>query len=470
MTRRLVTAACITAVVLAPSACGGEGDKAGGGGDESGGPLTLSLAAYSEPEPEPFVAAVQRLSRGSIRIRATTRWRDGQPDYEEGTIADVRRGDVDLAIVGARVFDLLGTTSFQGVLAPFLVDSLALESRVLRSPLANRMLAGVAHAGVVGLGVLPGALRRPIGFRRRTISAGDFRGAVVGVRRSALIDRTYRALGAQPLVTLFRDLGAIDATDYTVTSLDFAHYDESAQTIGANVALWPHVLVVIANRDTYADLGPKRRALLRRAVREAFAPTFEEVERNEDAALGAVCRRGKAVLVSASPAQRAELRGAVEPIYDALRRDELARDVIAAIEQMRGASAPEELRCPHVAAPEQGSAAPVDGTWRWSVTEAELLAAGDTPSGADRNTGRWQLVLDKGRYEARNLDTGDAFTGGYDLVGDRLVAHGEGAGATDPATWYRWSLFRGRLRLAPVVGSPMPAAPIVVVKPMTRAA
>ena len=186
MTRRLVTAACISAVVASASACAAAATRRAA--RRSADPRVLTLAAYAQPEPDDFVAAVQRLSGGSLRIKATTLWRDGQPDYEEATVADVRRGDVDLAIVAARAFDLVGTTSFHAVLAPFLVDSLELEGRVLESPLAERMLAGVEEAGVVGLGVLPGALRRPVGFRRATLTADDFDGAVVGVRPSEIVD------------------------------------------------------------------------------------------------------------------------------------------------------------------------------------------------------------------------------------------------------------------------------------------
>ena len=108
----------------------------------------------------------------------------------------------------------------------------------------------------------------------------------------------------------------------------------------------------------------------------------------------------------------------------------------------------------------------VDGTWEWSVTRTELLAAGDTPAGAGRLAGHWRLVFRKGRFELRNLDSGDVVTGDFRVVGDRLVAHLDGARPTDPALQYTWSIFRGRLKLGPVEGSPVAAQ--VVAKPLTR--
>ena len=465
MTRRLVTAACITAVVTSAAACGGGGDKAGG--EEAGGARTLTLAAYAQPEPDEVVAAVQRLSGGSLRIKATTLWRDGQPHFEEATIADVRRGDVDLAIVAARAFDLVGTTSFHAVLAPFLVDSLELEGRVLTSLLAERMLAGVEDAGVIGLGVLPGALRRPVGSRQVTATAADFDGALVGVRPSEIVERTYHALGARTrVVTSSDELPTIDATDTTVTILDFTRSDRLARSIAADVTLWPHVLVVIANREVFARLGPRRQALLRRAAQEALAPTLERVESNEGSALAAVCARGTTRLVTVSRTDRAELRRAVQPVYDELRRDALTRELIARIEQMRATSPPDTIRCPDVARRAGFATDAIDGTWEWSVTRDELLAAGDTPSGAERLAGSWRLVFRKGRFELRNLDSGDALTGDFRLVGNRLVAHLDDARPNDPALQYTWSVFRGRLKLGPVAGFPVAAQ--VVAKPMVR--
>jgi TRAP-type C4-dicarboxylate transport system substrate-binding protein len=467
MTRRFVTAACISAVVASLSACSG-GDKAGGDRRaDLAEPLVLTLAAYAQPEPDDLVAAVRRVSGGSLRIEATTLWRDGQPDYEVATIADVRRGDVDLAIVAARAFDLLGATSFHAVLAPFLVDSLELEGRVLESLLARRMLAGVEATGVMGLGVLPGALRRPVAIRLPAVTEGALDGAVVGVRPSAIVARTYRALGARTrIVNDSRELERVDATDATLTTLDFTHSDRYAQSVAADVALWPHVLVVIANRDSFVTLGPRRQAVLRRAVRDAFAPTLARVASNEASALAGVCARGTASLVAVSQADRVRLRRAVEPVYDELRRDALTRELMARIAQMRRTAPPDTIRCPERPRGAASVTGAVDGTWVWSVTPDELLAAGDTPAGSDRLAGRWRLVLRDGRFELSNADSGDVFTGDFRITGNRLVARLDGTAPTDPALQYSWSIFRGRLKLGPVAGTQ--AASQLVAKPLVR--
>src|SRR5262249_60913512 len=109
--------------VFVAAGCGGSRiDKAGGSASQ---PHVLTLAAHSDDEEAyaPYVAAVKRLSGGTIRINVLQNWRATNDrreiDYERGIVADVRAGKADLGIVGSRVWDTLGVTSFQALVAPF---------------------------------------------------------------------------------------------------------------------------------------------------------------------------------------------------------------------------------------------------------------------------------------------------------------------------------------------------------------
>jgi TRAP-type C4-dicarboxylate transport system substrate-binding protein len=461
---RRVISLCAATVVAVAAGCGGTGsDKAGGAGPPER--ATLTLAAYAQPDPDDYVAAVSRLSQGAIRVQAKVLWRDGQRDYEQATIADVRRGDVDLALVGARAFDLVGVTSFQGLLAPFLIDNLALQRRVLESDLPGEMLGAVDRLGLVGLGIFPGPLRRPVGLRRPLTHLEDYRGAIVGTRPSALNEKTFRALGATTKAVLLPgDFPSIVGAEYDATGLDFSRYDGPAKSIAANVVYWPKPLVLIANRGMFERLTAPQRAVLRRAASEALAPALEHVQGNETAAVRAMCLRADLDLVTASPAELARLRAAVEPVYVELRRDAFSRRVVEEIESLRVAPRPETLRCDGRAAVRPGPRATVlDGTWEWTVTRDELLAAGDNPSGAGRNAGRWRLVLDRGRFTLRNLDSGDTYRGTSRIKGNRLVSRVMG---DQVAVAYTWSLYREELKLRPV--DPTAYAAIVVAKPLRR--
>ena len=185
MSARAVFAASAAAVlVFVATAClGGGGDKAGG--DQQAQPLVLTLESEDDLSltgaPE-FAAAVDRLSEGLMRIEHVPAGRGTEIEWEKGVVEDIRGGKAQLGIVDARVWDTLGVTSFRAMLAPFLVDSLELERRVLESPLATRMLEGVEQAGLVGIALLPGPLRSPFGISHLLLGPTDFRGATIGIR------------------------------------------------------------------------------------------------------------------------------------------------------------------------------------------------------------------------------------------------------------------------------------------------
>jgi TRAP-type C4-dicarboxylate transport system substrate-binding protein len=158
---RAVALAAAALVVCATACSGSHADKAGRA--RAGAPVVLTLAAQSDLYAQgTFASAVERLSGGSVRIRIVPDRQKPQADYERGIVRDVRSGKTDLGIVGARVWDTIGVRSFQPLLAPLLVDSLSLERRALESPLATRALDDVERAGVIGVAVLPGTLRRPL--------------------------------------------------------------------------------------------------------------------------------------------------------------------------------------------------------------------------------------------------------------------------------------------------------------------
>ena len=132
-----------------------------------------------------------------MRIELVLAGRNFEVQYERGVVQDVRSGKADLGIVGVRVWDTMGVTAFGALLAPLLVNSFEAERRVVESELLpERMLKGVEGAGVVGIALLPGALRRPFGFAHAFLRPEDYRGATVGIRPGALARQTFHALGA----------------------------------------------------------------------------------------------------------------------------------------------------------------------------------------------------------------------------------------------------------------------------------
>ena len=189
--RWAVAAALAASAILLTACSGSSSDKAGG--TEERDPVVLVFASFTgdiPPQLQEFAGEVARRSGGTLRIEFEPEWRAGDPDAERGTIEDVKAGKADMAWVGARVFDRLDVTSFQALLAPLLVDSYELEGRVFESGIPTNMLEGVEELGVVGIGVLPGPMRRLLGVSHPFLQPSDFDGQVIGGRTSSPFGRS----------------------------------------------------------------------------------------------------------------------------------------------------------------------------------------------------------------------------------------------------------------------------------------
>ena len=181
-----------------------------------------------------------------------------------------------------------------------------------------------------------------------------------------------------------------------------------------------------------------------------------------------MCRRGLLRVLTASPADLAALRRAVQPVYHQLQRDPQTGRYIRQIEAMgKGVAAEPAPGCGHAARP-AGKAGPLDGVWQFTTTAADLRAAGVSQGDiVPENYGTWTFVIDRGRF-AFTQENRQACTWAYGsltVTGDRfeqLVTDGGGIAPNGAANkpgelfTFRWSLYRGMLTLYPVKGAVSP--------------
>jgi TRAP-type C4-dicarboxylate transport system substrate-binding protein len=314
-------------------------------------PLVLTLATHDDDEGYgTFAAAVARISQAAIRIRVAGNWGATgdrrELDYEPEIVGAVRAGKVQLGIVGARVWDTLGVDSFQALLAPFLIDSLRLERRAIESAPATRALATVERGGVVGIALLPGRLRRPLGITRPLVAPRDYRRAKIGTRPGAVAWATFRALGARPASYIPGWLSGFDGAEQDPLTITENGYDGGARALTGNVVFWPKPQTVVMNRSAYEALTPEQQRILREAGREAVAPELARIRRDQRLGLSTLCA-GKVPVRPASAADLAALRKAAQPVYDDIKREPFTRRWIAQILQMKAAQASVgAVRCP----------------------------------------------------------------------------------------------------------------------------
>jgi len=419
----------LLAVMAVLAGCTGPGlDKAGG--TQARQPVVLTLANFigESGELDGFAGEVRRLSAGTMRIDIRSRWRPGQVDSENGLIGDVGAGKADLGVVGSRAWDSAGVNSFRALSAPLLITSYALQDRVLRSPMTAQMLRGLRPLGLAGIGVLPGPLRKPLGIARPLLRPSDYAGLRIGVQQSRVADATMRTLGAMPVwFPATRAITGLDGIEQQISSIQGYQYDKVGRYLTANVSLWPRPLVLFANGKTWAALTPAQRRILSQAVTGDQAAETNVVRSNERGDTAILCRRGLHVL-TASPADLAALRRAVQPVYHQLQRDPQTGRYIRQIEAMRkGVAAEPAPGCGHTARP-AGKAGPLNGVWQFTTTAADLRAAGVSQGDiVPENYGMWTFVIDRGRF-AFTQENRQACTWAY----GSLTVKGTGSSGCSP--------------------------------------
>jgi len=362
----------------------------------------------------------------------------------------------------------MGVTSFQALVAPFLVDSYELQDRVFAAGIPARMLGGLDALGLTGIGVLPGPMRQMIGIGHSFTKPADFEQAVVGTSGGDLAERTLRALGATPqMVPAGTSLDGFDGLDYQLSAIYGDRYYERATHVTVNLDLWPRPLVIFIDSGRFAELTDEQQAILRGAASAAIAPA-SEATRVEEAAGGAgLCSVGIDV-VDAGDADRAALLEVVAPVYAELDADNVTHAFLDEIRTIKAETAapPEPLVCPGGASESEAGTTPIDGVWRVTTTAEELRAAGD-PVPIPENYGSWVYVFHGGRF-AFTQEADDACTWGhgtYSVQGDRVewsMTDGGGLAPNNAANKpgevfaFDWSRYRDTFTLTAVAGEISP--------------
>jgi TRAP-type C4-dicarboxylate transport system substrate-binding protein len=364
-------------------------DRAGG---DAGDPaLTLTLGIADNQLPPTAIATfgdnVAKLSHGQLKITYRADMHHADPRVESLLVGDVRADTVDLAWVGARTFDRLGVTSFEPMLAPLLVDSEELQGRVFDAGIADAMLAGVGRAGVVGVGVLPGPLRRPLSKGSALTTPGAFAGMRVATDASNLSERTYRQLAATPVPVGFgASIAAVGAIDQQLASDWGNHYEEKgAKNVVGNLNLWPRPLVIIGSTTAWQRLTPAQQSVLRAAAKVSQAPALDAARREDTDAVGNLCKAG-IKMPAVTPDQLAAFEAALRPVYDSIAaassQDKTWLDQIRAL-KTASAPPPDTISCPGAtSSPQQAAGALPNGTYAYTfdpVTDLTRFCTKDDP-------------------------------------------------------------------------------------------
>jgi TRAP-type C4-dicarboxylate transport system substrate-binding protein len=475
---RAVAAIAVLALV-AGAGCSG-GDKAGG----SGGIVTLRIASDDLPDAaasqqiKEFTRQVRRLSDGRLRIHVGWQANGSGPRhrhaFDQQTAKKVIDGTYELALVPSRAWDVFGVTSLQAIQAPFLVNSDALLDKVTSDPVAGRMLSGLDHVGVVGLGLWPEALRHPVGFGHPLLSASDFKGKGIRAIRSELTWEILRALGAQPLDLVGDEIGpAVDNGQLSGAESEIGlvrHGNLPRRGIvTTNVTLFPKANTIVANQAAFDRLSSDQRETLRKAAAETLRRVVASRPTDVEAAHSA-CSAGVQLVVASD----ADIRGlvrATRPVVARLERNELTRRSIKRIVALRetvSRSRPTIAPCGRPSARTANAKAggppatlPPDGVYRSLISPSEFIRAGINESEARSSSGLFTLTLHGGRVSWTIKGDPTVCAGRYFLSAGtvRFVMDIASECGSGPGGWIfsaRWRPEDGGIRFTNVQGSEPP--------------
>src|SRR5262249_42136026 len=264
-----------------------------------------------------------------------------------------------------------------------------------------KMLAGLKRHGLVGLAVLAGPLRRPLGFARPLAAPSDYRGTSIGFRASGVSDAVLRALGATPIVLpRDNDAAGLHGVGGHVPNM-INSFEVRGATLTGNVIIEPRPNVIFMNQRAFGALSAAQQRVLIRAASQARAEGG--VYEPDGTSVQQMCRAGLTI-VTASRADLAGLEAAVQPVYRKLESNPATKAFIAQITAMRQAvgGAPDAVSCPGGRGRSgqiTTTATKLDGKWQVTFTESQLLAAGAGPDeDVPANYGPFMLTFERGHW------------------------------------------------------------------------
>jgi TRAP-type transport system periplasmic protein len=283
----------------------------------------------SVPEVAPFLANIERLGEGRLRILVMDGWTSPRDRDEERTLLeDVARGIADLGWVGARaVGAVLGVRSLDPLHAPLLFpDEEAVRRCIGRPDFQEPLLSPLQEAGIVGLALLPGGLRRPFGITGPLRGPADWDGKVIRTHTSLPGEAAVRALGATPVLRSSAELSGgpagLDGMDLHAGAVAAWGY---SGWLTWNVPLWPRILLLAASRAAFQRLSAGERAMLEEAARMTVLDPADI----EDGDLPE-----SVTIVEASGEDLALLRRSFQPVYDELRSTSEGEMTFAHVERL----------------------------------------------------------------------------------------------------------------------------------------
>lgn len=266
-----------------------------------------------------FKVLVEQRSGGRMGVQV---YPNAQLYGDHDEMQALQLGAVDLVAPSLSKFGRIGLPEFELFDLPFLFDDLRAVRRITLGSLGQKLLNGLQHQGLVGLGFFDNGFKQ-MSANWPLLEPKDFAGLRMRVQASRVIAAQMRALGAVPVTLAFSETrlalatGVVDGTENPVSNF----WTQSMHQVQSDLSLTEHGYLgyaVVTNQRFWQSLASPDRELINQALQESLAFANQIADTQNDQALQALRLTGTTRIHTPDAIQRSRLRHAVQPVQQQL--------------------------------------------------------------------------------------------------------------------------------------------------------
>jgi C4-dicarboxylate-binding protein DctP len=248
----------------------------------------------------------------------------------------LQMGSVQMLAPSLAKFGPLGVKEFEAFDMPFIFPDTKALTRVTEGPAGKWFFSKLEPKGIRGLAYWDN------GFKDMTANKplhtpADFRGLKMRIQSSKVLDAQFRAMGANPQVLAFSEsyqalqTGVVDGTENTPSNL----FTQKMHEVQKHMTISDHGYIgyaVIVNKNFWDKLPTDIRTELEGAMKEATVYTNKIAQEENEQALEGIKKAGKTTIYTLTPAERAQWRTAMAPVYKQME-GRVGKDALQQIEK-----------------------------------------------------------------------------------------------------------------------------------------
>jgi C4-dicarboxylate-binding protein DctP len=280
-----------------------------------------------------FKELAEKATKGRVKIEI---YPNSSLYKDKEELEALQLGAVQMLAPSLAKFGPLGVKEFEAFDLPFLfVDKPALD-RVTEGPVGKALLAKLEPKGIKGLAYWDNGFKEMTANKPLKVPA-DFKGLKIRIQSSKVLDAQMRALGANPQVLAFSEVyqalqtGVVDGVENTPSNI----YTQKMHEVQKYMTVSDHGYIgyaVIVNKKFWDGLPADIRTELEGAMKEATKYTNAIAQEENDAATAAIRKSGKTTIYTLTPAEKAQWRQALMPVYKEME-GRVGKDTLVAIEK-----------------------------------------------------------------------------------------------------------------------------------------